>query len=375
MNENTALAMQDSEDSVRVVRDALEFRRPARIPRCNFFLHYPPEWRERFGPEERHTDVSVWVATEGAFFTRARRVKEEGEYVYDVDAWGRLIRSRSDAYFSEILEVPLGPGVDPDSIEFDSPLLAGRYLQNFGDAAAHGAALAEARRKFHLFAKIGGPFHRTSFVRGEVQFLMDLATDVPLARALAEKVADHLVAIGLEALRRYDLYDTGIWIGDDMAFNQRPMFSPRIFEEVFLPIYRSMVARFREAGARFVVLHSDGNITPFLEMLVDAGIDAINPVERRAGMDPYAIRRRFPRLSMIGGMCNTELLVHGPAAAIRDETRRLIELGREGGLVLGTHTISAEVCTEHLAAYVETLDEEGVLEAEDAPRLKARQLG
>jgi uroporphyrinogen-III decarboxylase len=88
-------------------------------------------------------------------------------------------------------------------------------------------------------------------------------------------------------------------------------------------------------------------------MLVDAGIDGLNPLERRAGMALEEIRRRYPRLVLTGGMCNTDTLVNGPLQRIRDEARTILDLGRDGGIVIGTHSISPEVPPDHFAAYLD----------------------
>ena len=100
-------------------------------------------------------------------------------------------------------------------------------------------------------------------------------------------------------------------------------------------------------------LHSDGNILPILEMLVDVGIDGLNPLERRANMDHRIIRERFPKLVLIGGMDNTGTLLNGPIGRIEAEARELIDMGRDGGLIIGTHSISPEMPLDHFIAYHE----------------------
>jgi uroporphyrinogen-III decarboxylase len=332
---------------------AFEFRTPDRVPRFDTFWVYPDTWRQRFGPPELLTDMEIWVPDESMYPTRARRVKEEDGWIYEVEPWGALIRRRPGGYFTETLEVPVPEGTDPDDVHFDDPLLESRYLQGAASETETLRLLAEAKRIHCIFGKTGGPYLRTTFVRGEAQFLMDMAGDPGLARALAEKVADHLIAIGREQLRRWDLADTGIGIYDDMAHNRGPMFSPRAFERILLPAYRRMIAAYKAAGARYVFLHSDGDIRPLLDMLVDAGIDGLNPLERRAGMAIEEIRRQYPRLVLTGGMCNTDTLLNGPVGKIRDEARRILDLGRDGGIVIGTHSISPEVPPEHFAAYLE----------------------
>jgi len=336
-----------------LVLGAFAFEPPSRIPRFDNFWEYPASWEERLGPAHALSDIAIWVPEEGAFCTRARFLKEEGGWIYEVDPWGRTVRRRQGAFFVETLEVPILPTADIDRITFDPPALDQRYLK--APTEAQTLQLLAADKERHcVFGKTGGPYLRTTYVRGEEQFLLDIAGDPPLARALAEKMADHLIGLAREQLQRWSLQDTGVWIYDDMAYNEGPMFSPRSFEQVFLPAYRRMVREFKAAGARYVLLHSDGNILPILDMLVEAGIDGLNPLEKRAGMDAALIRCRYPRLILTGGMCNTHTLVHGPAAAVEAEARELIDLGEEGGLVIGTHSISPEIPLEHYQAYHHT---------------------
>jgi uroporphyrinogen decarboxylase len=334
----------------RVLRTCA-FQRPDRIPRFDSFWEYPDSWQARLGPLEGLTDIAIWVPDETTFPTRVCQLKEEGGWIYEVEGWGRVTRRRPDAYFVETLEVPIPDGTDPDSVEFDSPALETRYLQGQNDWAGLQALLARAKQQHCMFGKTGGPYLRTTFVRGETQFLMDIAGDPGLARRLAEKVGDHLIAIGLEELRRWQLQETGIWIYDDMAHNLGPMFRPASFEKIFLPVYRKMIKAYKDAGARYVFLHSDGDIRPLLEMLVDAGIDGLNPLERRAHMDPFEIRKQFPRLVLTGGMDNTDTLINGSVGRIEAEARALIDLGRDGGVVIGTHSVSPEIPLAHFVAY------------------------
>jgi len=332
------------------VLTAFEFRPPGRIPRFDGFWEYPEEWRNRLGPIEELSDISIWVPNEGTFPTRERTIREDGDHMYLVDSWGRTVRQKRGAYFCETLEVPIPQGVDPDSVRFDPPDLDQRYLM--ADTPEETSAnLRRDKARYCVFGKTGGPYLRTTLLRGEEQFLMDIAADPPLARALADKMADHLIGVAREEIRRWALHDTGVWIYDDMAYNSGPMFSPESFEKVFLPAYRRMVMEYKSAGAKYVVLHSDGNILPILDMLVDAGIDGLNPLEKRAGMDAAAIRKRHPRLVLTGGMCNTDTLVNGPPERIEKEARDLIDLGREGGFVIGTHSVSPEIPLEHFETY------------------------
>ena len=323
------------------VKSAYNFESPDRIPRFDGFWDYPDEWREQLGEASELSDIKIWVPNEGAFPSRDRKVREAGSETIRVNSWGATTRGKADSYFVETLEVAIPEGTDPDTVEFDPPGLDVRYGEG-RDATVDS---------HYVFGKTGGPYLRTTFVRGETQFLTDIAADPQLALILADKMADHLAAVGVEEIRRWKLHETGMSIWDDMAFNQAPMFSPDQFERIFLPGYRRMIKAFKDAGVPHVFLHSDGNIMPILEMLVDAGIDGLNPLERRAGMDPMLIRERFPELVLIGGMDNTDTLIKGPVGRIEDEARQLIDMGRNGGLIIGTHSVSPEISLDHFSAY------------------------
>ncbi len=349
-------------NSQDLVLTACAFHKPERIPRFDSFWEYPDAWRQRLGPPEDLTDVAIWVPDETTFPSRAHFIEKTGEWSYEVDGWGRTIRQKQGAYFSETLEVPLPVDIDPEAVIFDSPTLDNRYLQGCANQEELLAFLAQDKAHHCVFGKTGGPYLRTTFVRGEAQFLMDIGMDPSLAKILADKMGAHLAAVGVAEIRRWSLQETGIWIYDDMAHNGGPMFSPASFEKVFLSAYQGMIRAFKDAGARYVFLHSDGDIRPLLDMLIDAGIDGINPLERRAHMDAAVLRRRYPRLVLTGGMCNTDTLVNGPISKIQAEARELIDLGREGGLVIGTHSVSPEISLEHFAAYDEVCRTYGCFE-------------
>lgn len=343
------------------VLTACAFRRPDRIPRFESFWELPAHWPAALGPLDRLTDVVIWYPDESPFPTRARRLKKQDGYIYEVDNWGRTVRRKTNAFFVKTLEAPLADDAAIDTVEFDSPALPQRYLTGkadpsvtYPDEGAMRKALGADKENHCVFAKTGGPYLRSTYVRDETRFLMDIASDPPRARAIAEKMARHLVAVGIEELRRWDLHGNGIWIYDDMAFNHGPMFSPGQFGQVLLPAYRYMIKAYKDAGARYVFLHSDGDIRLLLDMLVDAGIDGINPMERRANMNIADLRQRYGHLILTGGMCNTHTLIHGTKADIEAQAREIIDIGRDGGVVIGTHSVSPEIPLENFLVYHQT---------------------
>jgi uroporphyrinogen decarboxylase len=73
----------------------------------------------------------------------------------------------------------------------------------------------------------------------------------------------------------------GVWIYDDLGYRNGPFASPRVLGELVFPYYRALVAFFHARGLP-VVLHSCGSQRDLLPLVVDAGFDALNPMERKA---------------------------------------------------------------------------------------------
>mgnify|MGYP000468801893 CR=1 FL=1 len=342
------------------VMAALDHRPPDRIPTFDsFWTEFRQSCIEELGLPadvdiDAHfgTDIRIAVADETPFPTRTEVLEEDGHARTVRDGWGRVVQTFRDAFFYRELEVAVKEKGDLDRLEFDSPQLDQRY-------AGFERNVERWQDDWCVFCKTGGPYLRTTYLRGEVNFLTDIAADPAFARALADRVADHIIQIGLESLARGDLYDTGLWIYDDMGNNRQPMMSPASFEIVFLPAYRRMVSAFKRAGANKVILHSDGNIGPLLDMLVDVGFDGINPVEPRAGLHIPTLQQKYPGLSFIGGMCNSHVLPEGPEERIREQAREIIEVARDGGVIIGAHSIGPDIPVSHYMHYHRTVKEEG----------------
>ena len=301
-------------------------------------------------------DIGIVVADETAFPTRTKTISQDSLGTISQNSWGCIVRNRPGTYFYEELDTIIKDKSDLDHIEFDSPYLDSRY----------GGFNAERFRNSRrcIFCKTGGPFLRSAHVRGKQNFLYDIAGDPEFAKALADRVAHHIAEIGKESLRRGDLYDTGLWIYDDMGSNLQPLMSPKSFERIFLPGYRHIVKSFKDAGAAKVVLHSDGNIEPLLDMIIDAGIDAINPVEPKAGLNIPGLKAKYgKKLAYIGGMCNAHVLPSGTFDEIEAQAREIIESARDGGVAIGAHSIGPDIPVKNYLRYHEFVMREGDFES------------
>jgi len=341
------------------VTAALNYREADRTPRMfnSFAADFMQAWRERHGDLAPSTfsgsDVAVVAADETPWPTRAGTVEERNGQKLSRNGWGWLERRAEGSSFAQMSDRALDGRPDPDTLEFDDPRLDLRY-----ESAAR--TFDALRDRAYVFCKTGGPYLRVAMMRGEEEFWIDMADDPGWVRAIVARVTDHMTAVGVESMRRFACHDTGILISDDCAANWGPFMSPDAYEQLLLPALGRMIRAYKDAGAAKVMFHSDGNVLPLLDMWVAAGIDAVNPIECRAGMDPVKLRERYGnRLACVGGLCNTEILPRGERAELRDHVQHLFQAARGGGFVMGTASISGDVSVaafEHLVELLEELD-------------------
>jgi uroporphyrinogen decarboxylase len=213
---------------------------------------------------------------------------------------------------------------------------------------------------------LGGIFEVSCWLRGFENFCCDLAAGSPMAGWLLDKLTEMHVEYYRRALALVGDRVDVVMTGDDVASQGSLLVSPALYRRVLKPRQARIFAEVRRsAPGAFVFHHSCGAVRPLVGDLLEAGIDALNPVQVSArGMDTAELKREFGKdLTFWGGGCDTqEVLPRGTPAGVRAEVRRRIEdLAPGGGFVFNTvHNIQADVPPENIDAMVEALADYGI---------------
>jgi uroporphyrinogen decarboxylase len=181
--------------------------------------------------------------------------------------------------------------------------------------------------------------------------------------ARAHRFLDHLLAIHLRNLEKFlgavGPYIDVINFGDDLGAQTGPQISPRMYREFFQPRHAALWARAKQLAPDVkVMLHCCGGVRPLLPLLIEAGLEIINPVQISCrGMEAEGLKRDFGRdLVFWGGGCDTQrVLPSGTPDEVRAHTRRQVEtMNRGGGFVFQqVHNILANVPAENIVAMYE----------------------
>ena len=145
---------------------------------------------------------------------------------------------------------------------------------------------------------------------------------------------------------------------DDMGYKGSQFFSLSTYRELLAPVHQRAIDWAHSKGMK-AQLHSCGNINPFLPDLMDMGLDALNPLEVKAGMQPLQLKEDYGDKLVLHGGVNA-LLWNDPAA-MDAELRRLIPaLKKDGGFIFSTdHSIPNTVTLEQFRETVRLVKELG----------------
>jgi uroporphyrinogen decarboxylase len=135
-----------------------------------------------------------------------------------------------------------------------------------------------------------------------------------------------------------------------------------MYREFFQPRHALLWRRAKELADVKVMLHCCGGVRPLLNDLIEAGMDAINPVQIScSGMDAGALKAEFgSRMTFWGGGCDTgSVLAQATPEEIRRHVRKQVAILKpDGGFVFQqVHNVLADVPPENVIAMFDAVQE------------------
>lgn len=199
------------------------------------------------------------------------------------------------------------------------------YLKNQTDFAVIGRAVDSY-----------GLLERSCQLRGYERFMLDLAVNESFVRALVSKVTDvlcRLFEIYLDTAGQ--LLDVFELPGDDYAA-EHPLISPAMFDIFFAEPWRRMIKLIKQATPNCrIMFHSDGRMEPFLDRLIDLGIDVFHCLEPLPNVDMHKVKRDYgDRLCFWGAIDIKQALQEDVPRIEAEVQERIRVLAPGGGYVL-----------------------------------------
>jgi uroporphyrinogen decarboxylase len=212
---------------------------------------------------------------------------------------------------------------------------------------------------------IGGVVYEICwYMRGLEKWYADMLLDPASCEALLDRVLGYWLDYFTGFMNEIgDIIDV-VMIGDDLAGQGGPLFSPEFYRAVVKPRQKKLVQHIKSLTGSKIWYHTCGAVVEYIPDLIDNGIDILNPVQITAeGMDPAFLKESFGKeLVFWGGGINSQHILpfKGPEE-VRLNVKANLELFKDGGgyVFNNVHNIQAGVPPANIIAMYEAAHEFG----------------
>lgn len=205
---------------------------------------------------------------------------------------------------------------------------------------------------FRVFCIGFSLYERAWTLRGMENLMVDFIEHPDFVRQLLHAIANFNITQIIEAMK-YDI--DAVYFGDDWGQQTGLQMGPNIWREFLLPELKRMYSVVRNAD-KYVMIHSCGKVDEVFDDLIDAGVNCFNPFQPEV-MDVVSLMDKYrSRLSFHGGLSTQKTLPFGSIDAVRDETLRLLDFGKNGGYIFApAHAVEGDVPLQNMLTFIEVI--------------------
>ena len=228
-------------------------------------------------------------------------------------------------------------------VNFDAALAA------FKSGSANG-------RPIQYFNGIGYDWWQR--IVGHANMLIGMVEEPEWIKEMFKANADLNIAIMEEMIARGIEFDSAFF-WDDLGYKNGTFFSPAMYRELLFP-YHQRLCDFCNARGMSVILHSCGNVRAFMPMFIEAGFACIQPLETKAGMDLFELKRQYgDKITLMGGIDVRAMALGGEA--LEKEVIEKISLAKQGGgyIYHSDHSVPDNVSFSNYARVISLAQEYG----------------
>jgi uroporphyrinogen decarboxylase len=202
--------------------------------------------------------------------------------------------------------------------------------------------LAAEKKRFFNWSGVN-VFELMHPVCGHEYMLMGMAMDPDWIKDMVNTYAELTVQL-MEILFEEEGLPDGVWFYEDMGFKGRPFVSLDMYREIIQPGHMRTVQYAKDRGLP-VTMHSCGFVAPLLPGMIEAGIDCLQVIEVKAGMDLVDLHRHYgDRLSFMGGIDVRVLYDNNKREIDRELEKKIPEvMGNYGYVLYSDHSIPDQV--------------------------------
>lgn len=343
---------------------ALKCKQPDRVPIFDF-LFSQKMYKEVLGylPNTYNAkdaiDLSLAMGYDGVWipfgYYETTSQKTELKENISVSPWGTTFQYTGASW-------PIGAPIDypikshEDFENYEPPRLSSTGVRIIHEQVKDVLKIAKGR--LATLGGVEGPFTPAWMLTGLELFSIFLHENPNVIVSLVKMATEYNLASGKAQIEGGV---DGIFISDDWGFDTGLFISPVHFKKYVLPFYRQLVQTFKKMGIP-VLMHNDGNLNQIIEDLVNTGIDAYHPVEKKAMMSLKEMKKRYSnRLCLIGNVDSSSTLPYGSEEKIEKEVVKCLRIAapRGGYICASDHSLHDDIPLRSVLKMIETVKKYG----------------
>jgi uroporphyrinogen decarboxylase len=341
------LFMAEMTSEERVLR-VLRRQEPDRVPHFEWLVDR--RVREALCPGcKSHNDFAVQMGQDAVIVDPIFRKEKVSKNRWKSE-WGYITQDTGEEHGIEV-ESPIKTVSDFERFAAPDPRLPERFT-------AVETALQTYTGNKAVIVHLNDVFSLPRYLMGMQDLLMAIVTQPELVQALVELSVTFNLKLAKEVAARGAKI---VYTGDDYAYNRGPLMSPGHFRQFFFPGLCSVMQGYKELGL-YVIKHTDGNLWRIIDMIIDSGIDCLDPIDPQAGMDLGEVKAKYgDRVALKGNVDCAHLLTFGAPEEVVEATKLALKQGMPGGgyILSSSNSIHSAVKPENYVAMVQTLREFG----------------
>jgi len=234
--------------------------------------------------------------------------------------------------------------IDPRRINFEGY----RHAKNEAEKAGRFLAMSGAL-----------PFECMHLVCGHEEMLVSMIGDPDWVSDMADTFVSLSIELQKILFEKEGLPDA-IFYYEDMGYKEKPFMSPKHYRELIYPSHKKAIDFAHSLGLK-VIIHSCGFVEPLIPDMIDAGMDCLQVIEVKAGMDLLRIHRNYGDKIVLMGGIDVRALYTNDKAVIDEELESKIPIVMQGNgyIAHSDHSIPKNVEYETLRYYIDKVLELG----------------
>lgn len=162
-------------------------------------------------------------------------------------------------------------------------------------------------------------------------------------------------------VRKHEGLLDGVALCSDYCFNNGPFLSPSQFGEFVTPYLEKEIERYRDMGL-YVIKHTDGNIMPIIDQMIECNPHALHSLDPQAGIDIAIVKRLYGDKICLIGNVDCGLMQTGTDEEVADSVRYALKHGMPGGgyIFSTSNCIYTGMPLEHYHLMIDIWQKEGI---------------